>query len=129
MREIVQRHNRLNELLFSIAEFALIAILIGAFATYYLFHRSPLMAFVACGITLNCATVVFYGARQIAHDCVHGKPIGSYFDRASREQHRRENPHMLRDTPTFTVTAVLPFILLLAVLFDLPRRKNNDAAG
>src|SRR5262245_14080924 len=123
MREIVQRHNRLNGLLFSIAEFAFIALLVGAFATYYLFHRSPAMAFVAWGITLNCATVVFYGVRQIAHDRVHGKPIGSYFHRASREQHRRENPHMLRDTLTFTITAVLPFILLLAVLFDLDRKS------
>jgi hypothetical protein len=124
MREIIRRHNRLNGVLFSIAEFSFIALLIGAFATYYLFHRRPVMAFVAWGIALNSAAVVYYGLRQLAHDRAHGKPIGSYWDRASREQHRRENPHMLRDTLGFTITALLPFVMILAVVFDLPRHHN-----
>jgi hypothetical protein len=124
MRDIVQRHNRLNGLIFSITEFALIAVFIGAFATYYLFHHRFAMAFIAWGITLNAASVVICGLRQFAQDRACGKSVGSYWDRASREQHRRENPHMLRDTLIFTVTALLPFVMLLAVLFDIPRQRK-----
>ena len=125
MREIIQRHNRLNGLLFSIAEFTFIVLFIGAFATYYFVHHRPAMALVAWGITLNSATVVYYGLRQVSHDRAQGKSIGSYWDRASREQHRRENPHMLRDTLSFTITALLPFVMFLAVLFDRPRQPKS----
>src|SRR5262245_21571493 len=121
MRGIIQRHNRLNGLVFSVVEFAFIALLCGWFATYYLVHHRPAMSLVAWGITLNSVVVGFYGVWQLAYDRTHGKPIGSFLDRASREQHRRDNPYMLRDTLTLTVAAVLPFALTLAVIFDLPR--------
>src|SRR5215510_3058228 len=125
MRDIIRRHNRLNGLVFSIAEFALIALLIGAFATYYLFHHRPTMAFIAWGVTLNSATVVSFGVWQLIHDRTSGTSMSSYFDRTAREQHRRENPHMLRDTMTLTLTAVLPFALLLAVLIDFLRHREQ----
>jgi hypothetical protein len=82
------------------------------------------MAFIAWGITLNSASVVILGIRQATHDRTHGGHIGSFWDRASREQHRRENPHMLRDTLAFVATALLPFVMLLAVLLDMPRQPR-----
>jgi hypothetical protein len=125
MRDIIQRHNRLNGLVFSIVEFALITLFIAAFASYYLLHRRFGMASIGWGITLNCALVVIIGFRQLAHDRAHGRPIGSFWDPASREQHRRENPYMLRDTLTFVITAVLPFVMLLGALFDIPKRPGQ----
>lgn len=123
MREIIRRHNLLNGLLFSIAEFAFIVLVIGAFATYYLLHHRLAMALVAWGIVSNCAVVVYFGIRQVTHTRAHGKSVRSYWNRSSREQHRRENPHLLRDTLCFTITALLPFVMLLAVWLDLPRRR------
>jgi len=121
MRDIIQRHNRLNGVVFSIVEFAFIALFVGVFASYYLFHQRAVIAFIGWGITLNCLPVVFYGLRQLAHDRASGQPIGSFWDKAAREQHRRENPHMLRDTLALTVGTLLPFVSLAAVLFDIPR--------
>ena len=96
MREIIQRHNRLNGVIFSIFEFAVIALFIGAFATYYLLHDQAVMAIIAWGITLNCVPVVVCGLCQLAQDRASGKRIGSFWDRKARDQHRQENPHMLR---------------------------------
>src|SRR5215471_4355799 len=125
MRDIIQRHNRLNGLVFSIAEFVLIALLVGAFAAYYLIHQRWLMAFIGWGIALNCVPVVVFGCRQLAQARATGLPTPSFYtDKRAREQHRRENPHVLRDTLTFAVAALLPFLMLAAVLFDLRRRER-----
>ena len=118
MREIIQRHNRLNGFTFSIIEFGIIALLVGAFATYYLLHCRVVMAIVTWGITLNCVPVVVFGFRQLMRDRASGKSIGSFLDKKAREQHRRENLHMLRDTMILTVGTILPFLSLTAVLFE-----------
>ena len=121
MRDIIQRHNRLNGVVFSIVEFTVIALFIGAFASYYLFHHRFFMAFIGCGITLNCLPVIIYGFRQLAQNRASGRHIGSFWDRKSRDQHRRENPHMSRDTLTLTLATLLPFVGLAAVALNLPK--------
>jgi len=82
------------------------------------------MAYIALGITCNATMVLCYALRQLVHDRAYGRPIGSYWDRASREQHRRENPHMLRDTVSLTFATLVPFVLFLAVLFDIPWQQK-----
>ena len=125
MRGIIQRHNRLNGLVFSITEFVFIALIVGAFATYYVVHRRWAMAVIGWGIVFNCASVVFYGWRQLTQARSGGHSIGSYYsDKKAREQHRRENPHMLLDTLAFVIAALLPFVMFLAALFDIPRHKK-----
>jgi hypothetical protein len=125
MRGIIQRHNRLNGLIFSIVEFVFIALFAGAFAAYYIAHRRWAMALIGSGIVFNCASVVFYGWRQLVDARSGGQAIGSYYsDKKAREQHRRENPHMFFDTLVFVTAALLPFVMLLAVLFDIPREKK-----
>ena len=121
VRDIIQRHNRLNGVTLSIVEFTAIALFIGAFATYYLLHRRFLLALIGWGITLNCVPVAVYGLRQLAHDRATGKSISSFWDREAREQHRRENPHMLRDVIILTVTIAVPFLALAALLFEALR--------
>jgi hypothetical protein len=121
MRDIIQRHNRLNGVTFSVIEFGLIALLTGSFATYYLLHGRAVMALIGWGITLNCVPVVVYGVRQLAHDRGSGQTIGSYWAPKAREEYRRENPHMLRDTMILTFGTLLPFLSLAAVLFDVSK--------
>jgi hypothetical protein len=125
MRNIIERHNRLNGVVFSVIEFGLIALLVGAFATYYLLHRRAMMAAIAWGISLNCVAVVVYGLRQWAHDRATGRSVGSIWDPKAREQHIRENPQMLRDTITLTLGTLSPFVVLAAVLFDEWRLRHQ----
>ncbi|HVM49313.1 MAG TPA: hypothetical protein VMU04_14885 [Candidatus Acidoferrum sp.] len=125
MLDIIQRHNRLNGLIFSIVEFGFIAVLVGAYATYYLLHTRLVMAVVAWGITLNCVPVVVIALRQLAHDRASGTSMVSFRDKKAREQLRRENPHMLRDTLTLCVGTLLPFVSVIAVLSDVLRSSKS----
>jgi hypothetical protein len=95
--------------------------LIGGFASYYTLHGRSVMAVIGWGITLNCVPVVVCGVRQRAHDRASGAPIGSFWDRGSRAEHVRQNPHMLRDTMILTLGTLLPFAGVAAVLFDAAR--------
>lgn len=124
LRDIIHRHNRLNGVVFSIVEFGLIGLFVGAFATWYTAHRRAGMAIIAWGIALNCLSVVIYGLRQLAQDRAKGKPIGSFWDRKSRARHLRENPRMGRDTLVLTVAALLPFAVLAALMFEVFRRPE-----
>lgn len=119
MRDIIQRPNRLNGVTFSIIEFGLVALFVGAFAAYYVAHRKVVLAVISWGITLNCVPVVVYGIRQLAHDRATGNRSGSFWDKKERDRHKRENPHMLRDTLVLTVATLLPFVCVGAVLCDI----------
>jgi len=82
-------------------------------------YHHTVMAFIACGIALNCIPVVIYGIRALRENRARGERIGSFWDRKARDQHRRENPHMLRDTLVLTVATLLPFVCFATVLFDV----------
>ncbi len=119
MRDIIQRHNRLNGLAFSVIEFGLIALLVGTFATYYVFHHRVILAVISWGISVNCLPVVVYGIRSLRDNQAKGRRIGSFWSKQTREQRKAENPHMLRDTLILTAATLLPFVSLVAVLFDV----------
>jgi hypothetical protein len=118
MRDIIQRHNRLNGVAFSTIEFGLIALLAGTFASYYVIHNKVLLAFIWWGITLNCVPVVVYGIRAWRDRRATGERIGTIWDKEARARHMRENPHMLRDTLVLTAATLVPFASLTAVLLD-----------
>src|SRR5262245_19335001 len=126
MRDIIRRHNRLNGFLFSTIEFALLALFTGAFATYYVIHHRMVMALISSGITLNCFPVVLYGIRALREKPTQGERIERYWDRRTREQHRRENPHMLRDTPVLTTATLLPLVSLVTVLFEAFKLSKDE---
>ncbi|MDR3405806.1 MAG: hypothetical protein P4L99_25195 [Chthoniobacter sp.] len=127
MRDIIHRHNLLNGIVFSVVEFGLIALLAGAYATYYLLHNRIAMGVVAGGIALNCAPVVVDGLREVRKRRAGGEAVGSFWDKAARKRHQKENPHMLRDAIALTVGTLLPFISLAAVLLDFPGSSNLTA--
>jgi hypothetical protein len=125
MRDIIRRHNRLNGLVFSIVEFGLISLFTGSFATYYLIHMRWVMAFIGWGITLNCLPVIIYGLRQLAEARARGESMGSYYsDKSAREQHRRENPHKFADAMILMIAVLIPFLMLVAVIWDKPKRQT-----
>jgi hypothetical protein len=118
MLAIIRRHNALNGLHFSLVEFGLIALLVGAFAVYYLLHHETVMALITVGITFNCLPVVILACHTLL-TTVPGERVGSIWNRQARAQHLRENPYMLRDTLVLTGATLLPFVSLLAVLSEL----------
>jgi hypothetical protein len=123
MIEIIKSHNRLNGLRFSVAEFALIALSIGVFATYYLAHRRFAHAFIAWGITLNCCPVVALGLSALRNKETAGGLSGSIWDKRAREHLVSENPHMLRDTIVLTVATLLPYVVLVTTLYEYVTSK------
>jgi hypothetical protein len=116
--DIIRRHNRLNGVKFSVAEFMLIAILAGAFATYYVAHQKQIMAFITLGITSNCLTVVILGVRTLMDRANEGNHIAPIWSRADRARHFKENPKMLRDTLAIMTATLLPFLLALIVILE-----------
>src|SRR5262245_11687255 len=122
MIDIIQRHNRLNGILFSIAEFAFICLLVGAFAIYYLLHNKPIHAAVAWGITLNCLPVILIGTRML-FDPSEASP--SFWNKDARQNHLRDNPTMLRDTLILTTATLIPFVALASVLVDVVIRRSR----
>ena len=118
MIEIIRRHNRLNGIKFSVAEFTLIAVLAGAFAAYYAAHQKAVMVFITLGITSNCLTVALIGTRTLMDRTAEDNQIAPFWSRAAREQHLRENPNMFRDTLAITTATLVPFLLLVIVIFE-----------
>src|SRR5689334_25428161 len=118
MRNIIQHHNRLNGLAFSIIEFGLIGLFASTFGTYYLLHHRLAMALISWGIALNSIPVVVYGLRQLFRDRAAGIRGGSFWDKNARVQLKKENPRMLRDTLILTTVTLLPFVSFAAVVFE-----------
>jgi len=114
MRDIIQSHNRLNSIVFSVSEFGFVALFVGAFAAYYLCHARIGMGLIASGIALNCLPVLILGLRQLAQDRADAKALASFWGKRAREQHQREYPDMLRDTLILTLGTLLPFVSLAA---------------
>lgn len=127
MIAIIKRHNRLNGIPFSIAEFALIALFVGVYATYYLIHHDIILAIIGWGITVNCLPVVVIGIRMAMDRTEAKNRIAPFWHKEARRQHMRENPNMLRDTLALTTATLLPFVSLAAVLYDAIRfRKDGN---
>jgi hypothetical protein len=127
MIAIIKQHNRLNGIPFSIAEFAVIALIVGAYATYYAIHYEVALALIGWGITANCLTVIVIGIRMLIDRTEPKNRIAPFWKKDARQQHLRDNPHMLRDTLALTTAMLLPFLALVLVLYQGTRsRKRGD---
>ena len=131
MMKRIETHNLLNEIVFSIIEFVFIAAVIIPFAIYYIFHAQALYALVSVGIVLNCLTVAILGIRQLNNK---GQETGwrrlyskqGLLDKQGRERIGSENPHLLKDTTIIIVTTLIPYALLLWVIFELSTRHQES---
>ena len=118
MIQRVKTHNLLNGLLFSIIEFLVIALAISPFVIYYVLHARVIYALVSIGILLNCLTVALIGWRQWK-DNEQGVGLRRFMDKEEREKIGHANPHLLADTLKITITALLPFVLIALVAYEL----------
>ena len=118
MIQRIKTHNLLNGLVFSIAEFLFIALVISPFAFYYVTHSRLIHAILSVGIIINCLIVSAIGWHQRSHG---ERDLGlrRFMDKGERENVGRANPHLLRDTLTITITVLLPYILTAWVAYEL----------
>ena len=123
MLSIIKRHNRLNGIIFSVVEFAAIALFVGALAAYFARHHQLAYAIAAIGITLNCLPVVIVGIQMLLDRDDPRNRLPSFWNKAAREQHLADNPHMLRDTLLLTGATLIPLLLLIVVLFEASRYR------
>ena len=126
LRGIIDRHNQLNGQLFSSVEFALITLVTGPFAVYYLTHERLPLALLFGGMAANSATVVGYAINTMVRSG-HGAPApGTIWNAQARVQLRHESPHMLRDTMLLTTTTLLPFLLVFLLAAEAIRVRQRD---
>jgi hypothetical protein len=123
MIEIIRRHNRLNGVRFSIAEFSVIALIVGFFTCYYTIHGRSVMALIGWGIILNCSAVVAIGVYMLKSPREVKDHVPSFWKKEARAELIRQNPHMLRDTMTLTIFTIIPFLSIAVVLFEFVRNR------
>ena len=123
MTDIIRRHNRINGIPFSIAEFALITLVMGVFFAVHVVRHNLPFAVIEGGIALNCLPVVAIGVRMLKEREEAGKPLGSFWNKEARQQLRRENPHMLRDTLVLTAATLIPFLSFAIFLCEIIFRR------
>jgi hypothetical protein len=126
LSEKINTHNEVNGVAFSVAEFALIVLVMTPIAVYYLLHTRLVSAAVAAGIAANALAVVALGLRALAHK-QRGGSVLRWFDRHERATLALRYPHLTRDTLMITVTTLIPFILLLLVLHDSITTRNGHS--
>ncbi len=117
MTRIIKSHNELNGIKFSVAEFALIALVIGPFGVYYLLNAQLVYGLIAAGIVFNCLTVVAFGVSAWRSNQA-GSGLKSLMSREARDRLKREHPDMMRETIILTLSIILPFVLLAIVLYE-----------
>lgn len=114
LKAIIQEHNRLNGLRFSVSEFALVTVA-ALFIAFGGYRNNLGWAMVGgIGITINSLTVCLIGIRQI----LAREPSGSILDfrRSShRERVGHSVPNLGRHTLVICLFTIIPFVLAIIV--------------
>jgi len=115
--EKIKTHNEVNGFVFSVVEFALIALSIVPSALYYLMHARVISGIIASGIVANALTVVAFGVRALV---VKQRSIGilRWFDKRERAAITLRYPHLTRDTLIVAAATLIPFVVLLCIIYE-----------
>src|SRR5215510_2131919 len=126
MIQRIKTHNLLNGLIFSMVEFLVIALVVSPFAVYYVVHSQVIYALVSVGIFINCLTVALIGWRQWRSN-EQRIVLRQLTAKKKREEIGRANPHLLADTVTITIAALLPFVLMALVSIELLSGREHTS--
>lgn len=124
MIERIEVHNRLNGYAFVIVEFVLVVALIGGFGAYYATHGRALEAVIALGIAANALVIVLLCLRSVWRG---ERGVGLrrlYTDPAVKRQVMLANPRLTADTMLITGAVLVPFILVLVMVWTAIRRGD-----
>ena len=98
--------------------------IIAPFAIYYVLHGRVLYATVAIGIILNCLMIVAFGLQQYKNK-EQDVGIQHMFNKRVQEQISREHPNLGNDTSVLVITMLLPFVMLIWVLYELLFKRDR----
>jgi len=96
----------------------------GVFGALHLVRHAFTLAVIEWGIAVNCLPVVVIGICMLRDRDEAGKRITSFWNKEARQQHRRENPHMLGDTLALTAATAMPFLAFAVVLCEMIARPQ-----
>jgi hypothetical protein len=119
MITLIKNHNYLNGLIFSFFEYLVVAAILAPSAVYYLAHAQWLYGAITVGVILNCLTVSAFALASMREK---GTSVGIwkiYGDADLRRKIQAEYPGISRETLILSVTVLIPFWILCAVLRDL----------
>jgi len=126
MIDRIQSHNTLNGFRFSVAEFALVILIVFPFGLYYFLHQKLALALIALGLICNFSMMIIFGVRSILRKEKGGNQK-DLFNKIKREEIDRKHPKLLTDTLLLVITLLLPFLLFVSVTIELTWFHKNKA--
>lgn len=116
IRRIIE-HNQLNGAAFSIAEFTLVAAAAALLAAGYAREDHMPGVVLALGTGLNSLIIVAFGIVAWSRG-ERGTPLARVFSRSGRAELTRQHPNLMADTLIVAIAALIPFVLLVAMLAE-----------
>ena len=114
----IRVHNYLNGHVFSFAEYVLVAAVLTPFLIYYVAHGRTVYAVVAIAIILNCFAVATPALISILKGEQSIGLLNWSRDRELRRKIGLEHPSLARDTAILSITVLIPFWIIGAVLLE-----------
>ena len=119
----IKAHNEVNGFVFSAAELCLVALCSAPFGVYYLLHGRRFAGLIAMGIAANALTIAALSLQGLWSG---QKDIGlsKWFNKEGRPAMASRFPNMTTDTMVVAFVTMLPFVLLLGVMYEALTRKR-----
>lgn len=122
--ERIRVHNQINGTRFSTLEFAFACLAALFIAVAFLLQGRWLIGVLGCGTAANCSVVAGFGwVSWICGD--RGRRVRDLLKPDVRHAVRAEHPRLLTDTLLIAASALLPFVLAIAVLADGVRSRSR----
>jgi hypothetical protein len=114
----IRTHNIVNGFVFSAVEFALMSMVILPFGVYYFLHGRVEAGLVVTGIVANCVTIIAFAvySMRAGHEDI---GVMNWFNKEGRRLIASTYPNLSQDTLVLTVGTLVPFVVMLASLYDL----------
>jgi hypothetical protein len=119
----IKFHNYIYGYGFSVFEFSLIILVLFPYMVFYFHRGSYTYAFICLGIILNSALIMFLAL----HSLILKKKdlsIKQFFNKESRIRKYTKYPNLQRETYFLALIVLLPFLLCLLIILDIPRSKS-----
>ena len=115
MIRLIDEHNTLNGLRFTVIEFLVMAVIVVGFAIYVANAGANVLAIALLGVGANCLVVVAVGLRSLQAG-ERDRSLAATFSPSSRARILQEHPHAQRATLALSVLTLIPFAVAVAVL-------------
>ncbi|MHB8399326.1 MAG: hypothetical protein ACYDCI_10400 [Candidatus Limnocylindrales bacterium] len=124
MIRLIDQHNTLNGLRFTVIEFMVMAVVVVGFAVYVADAGANVLAIALLGVGANCLVVAAVGIRLLRAG-EQDRSLGATFSPSSRARILQEHPHAQRATWALSVLTLIPFAVAVAMLLGRVRGRGR----